>query len=103
MEVVEKLKERVPGIKFPNEKCKQYVFVDVRGFVSDLGFREVQIFVDGGVRRASDVMKAVALGANGVGIGRPFIYAYSAFGQEGVEQALRILHVSFTCLMRVFI
>jgi isopentenyl diphosphate isomerase/L-lactate dehydrogenase-like FMN-dependent dehydrogenase len=54
----------------------------------------VQIFVDGGVRRASDVMKAVALGANGVGVGRPFLYAYSAYGQEGVEQAFRILHVS---------
>ena len=54
----------------------------------------VQLFVDGGVRRASDVMKAVALGANGVGIGRPFLYAFSVYGQEGVEQALRILQVS---------
>lgn len=34
-----------------------------------------QIFVDGGVRRASDVLKAVAMGATAVGIGRPFLYA----------------------------
>ena len=58
-------------------------------------FEVRQIFVDGGVRRASDVMKAVALGANGVGIGRPFLYAYSAYGQEGVEHALQILRVCF--------
>ena len=42
------------------------------------------------------MMKAIALGANGVGIGRPFLYAYSAYGQEGVEQAFRILHVSLS-------
>jgi len=81
VEVIDKLKEHVPGMKFPNEKF--------------------QIYVDGGVRRASDVMKAVALGANGVGIGRPFIYAYSAYGQEGVEQALRILHEEFEMNMRL--
>jgi len=81
VEVVAKLKEHVPGMKFPNEKF--------------------QIFVDGGVRRASDVMKAVALGANGVGIGRPFIYAYSAYGQEGVEQAFRILRDEFEMNMRL--
>lgn len=40
-------------------------------------------------------MKAIALGANGVGIGRPFLYAYSAYGQEGVERAFEILRVSF--------
>jgi len=81
VEVTAKLKEHVPGMKFPNQKF--------------------QIYVDGGVRRASDVMKAVALGANGVGIGRPFIYAYSAYGQEGVEQAFRILHDEFEMNMRL--
>lgn len=52
------------------------------------------IFVDGGVRRASDVLKAVALGATAVGVGRAFIYAFSSYGQEGVEKAIKILHVS---------
>lgn len=52
------------------------------------------IFVDGGVRRATDVLKAVALGATAVGVGRAFIYAFSAYGQEGVEKAFKILHVS---------
>ncbi|KAF8342840.1 FMN-dependent dehydrogenase-domain-containing protein [Cantharellus anzutake] len=43
------------------------------------------IFVDGGVRRASDALKAIAMGATAVGIGRPFLYAYSAYGQAGVS------------------
>ena len=54
---------------------------------------EFQIFVDGGVRRANDVLKAIALGANAVGVGRPFIYAFSAYGADGVDRALTILNV----------
>lgn len=72
-EVVENLSKK-RNLTFPNEKF--------------------QLFIDGGVRRATDVLKAVALGATAVGIGRPFIYAYSAYGQEGVDKALQILHVS---------
>lgn len=52
------------------------------------------VFVDGGVRRASDVLKAIALGASAVGIGRGFLYAFSSYGQEGVEKAIEILRVS---------
>ncbi|QRV98112.1 FMN-dependent alpha-hydroxy acid dehydrogenase [Ceratobasidium sp. AG-Ba] len=60
-----------------------------------------EIFVDGGVRRATDVLKAVAMGATAVGVGRPFIYAYSAYGQDGVEAALRILNDEFEMNMRL--
>lgn len=60
-----------------------------------------ELFVDGGVRRATDVLKAIALGATAVGIGRPFLYAYSAYGQEGVEKALTILHDEFEMNMRL--
>jgi hypothetical protein len=52
-----------------------------------------EIFVDGGVRRATDVLKAVALGATAVGIGRPMIYSMSTYGEEGVSKALQILKV----------
>lgn len=52
------------------------------------------VFVDGGVRRASDVLKALALGASAVGVGRGFLYAFSSYGQEGVERAIQILRVS---------
>ncbi|KAH8828420.1 hypothetical protein DL96DRAFT_1709707 [Flagelloscypha sp. PMI_526] len=62
---------------------------------------EFALFVDGGVRRATDVLKAVALGASAVGIGRPFIYAYSAYGPEGVDKALQILKDEFEMNMRL--
>ena len=51
----------------------------------------VPVIVDGGFRRGSDVFKALALGANAVGIGRPYIWGLASFGQEGVERVLEIL------------
>ena len=46
-----------------------------------------EVHIDGGVRRAGDIIKAVALGATSVGIGRPLLYAYSAYGTEGVGKS----------------
>ena len=51
----------------------------------------VRIVVDGGFRRGSDVLKAIALGADGVMIGRPTLYGLAAGGQPGVAHALQIL------------
>ena len=51
----------------------------------------VPVFVDGGVRRGTDVFKALALGAKAVGIGRPFLWGLGAFGQAGVDRVLEIL------------
>ena len=51
----------------------------------------IPVFVDGGVRRGTDVFKALALGATGVGIGRPFLWGLGAFGQAGVDRVLEIL------------
>ena len=48
----------------------------------------MEIFIDGGIRRGSDIFKALAMGANGVGLGRPFIYAMSGYGQKGIERAI---------------
>ncbi|KAJ7188747.1 glyoxylate dehydrogenase [Mycena filopes] len=59
------------------------------------------VFIDGGVRRASDVLKALALGASAVGIGRGFLYAFSSYGQEGVEKAIEILRDEFEMNMRL--
>ena len=52
----------------------------------------VPVLVDGGVRRGTDVYKALALGATAVGIGRPYIWGLAAFGQSGVERVLDILN-----------
>ena len=51
----------------------------------------IPVFVDGGVRRGTDVFKALALGAKGVGIGRPYLWGLGAFGQAGVDRVLEIL------------
>ncbi len=48
----------------------------------------IEIFVDGGCRDGADVLKAVALGAKAVGVGRPFFYALAAYGEKGVERCL---------------
>ncbi len=50
-----------------------------------------EVYVDGGVRRGSDVVKALAVGARAVLIGRPFVYGLAAAGQVGVERVLEIL------------
>lgn len=47
--------------------------------------------MDGGVRRGTDVLKAVALGAKAVGLGRSFLFAQSGYGQAGVTRAIQIL------------
>ena len=45
--------------------------------------------VDGGFRSGADVVKALALGAKGVGLGRPFLYANGTHGEEGVSRVLQ--------------
>jgi L-lactate dehydrogenase (cytochrome) len=51
----------------------------------------MKVMIDGGIRRGNDVLKAIALGADFVFIGRPFIYAASVGGQAGVAHAIRLL------------
>ncbi len=51
----------------------------------------IPVLVDGGFRRGTDVFKALALGATAVGIGRPYIWGLSAFGQPGVERVMDML------------
>src|SRR5436190_14071421 len=50
------------------------------------------IMVDGGIRRGTDVIKALALGAHFVWIGRPFLYAAIAGGEAGVTRAISLMH-----------
>jgi len=51
----------------------------------------IPILIDGGIRRGTDIFKALALGATAVGIGRPYIYGLATNGQAGVENVLEIL------------
>jgi isopentenyl diphosphate isomerase/L-lactate dehydrogenase-like FMN-dependent dehydrogenase len=60
----------------------------------------IPVFVDGGIRRGSDALKALALGATAVGIGRPYLWALTSFGQSGVERVLDILNAELRLAMR---
>lgn len=51
----------------------------------------IPVLIDGGFRRGTDIFKALALGADAICIGRPYIWGLASFGQEGVEAVLRIL------------
>ena len=62
---------------------------------------KIEIFVDGGIRRATDIIKALCLGAKGVGIGRPFLFAMSAYGLPGVDRAMQLLKDEMEMGMRL--
>ena len=60
----------------------------------------MEIYVDGGIRRGTDVLKALALGATAVGLGRPFLYSLAAgYGEAGVRRMVSILRGEFTSNM----
>ncbi len=73
-------------------ECLPEVVEAVRG--------HIPVMVDGGIRRGTDVFKALALGARAVGIGRPYLWGLAAFGQAGVERVLDILRAEFSLVMR---
>jgi isopentenyl diphosphate isomerase/L-lactate dehydrogenase-like FMN-dependent dehydrogenase len=60
---------------------------------------KIPVMVDGGVRRGTDVLKALALGASTVGIGRPYAWGLACFGQAGVERVLDILNLELRLAM----
>jgi isopentenyl diphosphate isomerase/L-lactate dehydrogenase-like FMN-dependent dehydrogenase len=60
----------------------------------------VPVIVDSGFRRGTDVFKALALGANMVGVGRPYLWGLGAFGQAGVEKVLDILSRELRIVMQ---
>jgi len=52
----------------------------------------IEVHMDGGIRSGQDVLKAIALGAKGTYIGRPFLYGLGAMGEKGVTKTLEIIH-----------
>lgn len=61
--------------------------------------KRVPVILDSGVRRGTDVFKAIALGADAVGIGRPYLWGLGAFGEEGVARVLRLLRAELRTTM----
>ena len=59
------------------------------------------VFIDGGVRRGGDVFKAVALGAQAVGVGRPVLYSLASYGQNGIVRMVHMLQDELQMVMRL--
>lgn len=66
--------------------------VDVLSEIAAAVGDRVEVLVDGGIRRGTDVVKALALGARGVLLGRPYVWGLAADGQAGVTKVLQMLH-----------
>ena len=56
--------------------------------------------IDSGFRRGTDICKALCMGATGVAIGRPYLWALGAFGEQGVERALELLRLELFGIMQ---
>lgn len=74
--------------------------IDELAEVIDGAGAQLPVFIDSGFRRGTDIFKALALGARAVGVGRPYVWALSAFGQSGVERVIDILRAELTLTMR---
>lgn len=78
------------------------VLAEVMPVLRERGWENrIEIYIDGGIRRSTDIIKALCLGAKGVGIGRPFLYAMSAYGLAGVDRAMQLLKDEMEMNMRL--
>lgn len=63
--------------------------------------KKMEVWVDGGVRRGTDIVKAMALGASAVGLGKPAVYAMSAYGADGICKMTQVLREELEKCMRL--
>ena len=75
-------------------------FAVILGLVAALD-GQAEVLMDGGVRRGSDIIKAICLGARAVLVGRAYAYGLAAAGQTGVARALEILHADVERTLRL--
>ena len=62
---------------------------------------KIEVLIDGGIRRGTDIVKAIALGAKAVGVGRPLIWGLAVDGEQGAKRILDILRKDFELAMRL--
>jgi isopentenyl diphosphate isomerase/L-lactate dehydrogenase-like FMN-dependent dehydrogenase len=60
---------------------------------------KIPVLMDGGIRRGSDVLKALGLGAKAILIGRPYVWGLAAFGQVGVQRVVELLRAELVLSM----
>jgi L-lactate dehydrogenase (cytochrome) len=109
-DVIRAIESGVQGVVLSNHGGRQLdfarsgieVLAEVMPVLRERGWENrIEIYIDGGVRRATDIIKALCLGAKGVGIGRPFLFAMSAYGLPGVDRAMQLLKDEMEMNMRL--
>ncbi|KAF5635571.1 L-lactate dehydrogenase (cytochrome) [Fusarium sp. NRRL 25303] len=86
-------------IKAADAQASILVLLELRKNCPEV-FDQLEVYIDGGFERGSDILKAIALGATAVGIGRPFLYSL-IHGQDGAEHLCRILKDELETSMRL--
>ncbi|ORY17987.1 FMN-dependent dehydrogenase-domain-containing protein [Clohesyomyces aquaticus] len=77
-----------------------HTLLEIRKYCPEI-FDRIEVWVDGGIRRGTDIVKALCLGARGVGIGRAALFGLGAGGKEGVARVLEILKAESETCMRL--
>ena len=99
------LKHGVDGIVVSNHGGRAeesgHATIDSLAEIMPVIGNRIPVLIDGGVRRGTDVFKALALGATAVGIGRPYIWGLGSFGEAGVEKVLRLLQRELEITMKL--
>jgi len=99
----EAAKNGVSGIIVSNHGARELdtvpATIDALPHIADKVAGRMPILMDGGIRRGTDVLKALALGAKAVLIGRPYCYGLGAAGSEGVSRVVKILRNEFEIAM----
>lgn len=99
------VKHAVDGIVLSNHGGRQLegslAPLELLPSVVDAVGGQISIFMDGGVRRGADAIKAMALGANGVLMGRAPLYGLSAAGEKGVRDVLRLIKEEMLITLRL--
>lgn len=97
------VQEGVAGIIVSNHGARNLdtvpATIDALPYVAEKVAGRIPVLVDGGIRRGTDVVKALALGANAVLIGRPYLYGLAVGGPDGVKRVIEILRSEFEMAM----
>lgn len=77
-----------------------HTLLEIRKYCPEV-FSKIEVYVDGGIKRGTDVVKALCLGAKAVGVGRAPLFGLGAGGTKGVERVLEILKAETETAMRL--
>ncbi len=64
-------------------------------------YKNIEIYVDGGIRRGTDVFKCLALGAKAVFLGRPILYGLACEGEKGVKRVMEMIYKELVICMKL--